>query len=376
MFKKISIIFLFFFLVSLNLFANNENYVRVAILDAENCILTIIGKYEILDYKTGNLLYSSKKNLYDVKVLVDESGNIKIGNLDLKGSSFKIKSSKVASLYINKRKFRGLIYLIPKNKNVLVVNSLNVEDYVKGVLYNEVSHFWPLEALKAQAIVSRTFVLYQKELNANKDFDVTNDIYSQVYKGYLSERSRTNIAVNRTRGEILTYKEKNIPAFCHATCGGRTEDATNLWNIDIKPLDGVVCNFCKGSPHFFWEKSMPLKEFVEKLNEIGFKVSNIKEVSIAQRTSSGRIAKLKVIDENQSFLISAKDFRQTLHPNFIRSTNFFTEIKDGTIYFKGLGWGHGVGFCQWGAYFMSKKGYRAEQILKYYYPGINISRTN
>ena len=98
-----------------------------------------------------------------------------------------------------------------------------------------------MEALKAQAVAARTYALYS--INpAGKHYDVTNDIYSQVYGGRDSERYRTDLAVDRTRGQVLTYNNQIIPAYFHATCGGMTEDARELWNLpDIPPLRGVPC---------------------------------------------------------------------------------------------------------------------------------------
>jgi stage II sporulation protein D len=208
--------------------------------------------------------------------------------------------------------------------------------------------------------------------NKQKDFDVTSDIYSQVYGGRGSERYRTNKAVDETEGKVLFYQGKIIPAYFHATCGGHTEDATLLWDLDLTPLKGVVCPYCKESPHFNWHYDLPVKEIAKKLSGAGFKITDIKNISIEGKDRSGRITNLIITCEEGEVKISAKDFRGTIGPNIINSTNFSVTIAGGDAVFAGVGWGHGVGLCQWGAYFMAKEGFKANEILKYYYPGTNV----
>jgi stage II sporulation protein D len=229
-----------------------------------------------------------------------------------------------------------------------------------------------MEALKAQAIVSRTYALYQIQENKAKDFDLTSDIYSQVYGGQASERYRTNKAVDESKGQALFYKGKIIPAFFHATCAGHTENAQLLWNIDLAPLKGVVCNFCRESPHFNWHYDLPVKEIEKKLSDGGWKVKNITNIGIEGKDASGRITNLIIKSEAGETKVSAKDFREKIGPNIINSTNFSVAIAGKDAVFEGIGWGHGVGLCQWGAYFMAKDGHSSEEILKYYYPGVNV----
>jgi stage II sporulation protein D len=241
-------------------------------------------------------------------------------------------------------------------------------------LYHEASHYWPDEVLKAQAIICRTYALYQTQENKSKDYDVTSDIYSQVYGGRTSERYRLNRAVQQTTGLVLTYKGNLFPAFYHACCGGHTEDATVVWNLDLPPLKGLVCPFCKDSPHFNWHNILALDEISAKLRKalLG-SGAKIKDIQIVGRNNSGRVAAIKLIYAANSAEILAKDFRNIIGPNLIKSTNFSVSVEDGQAIFEGLGWGHGVGFCQWGGYFMAKNGSSYEQILKYYYPGVDVS---
>jgi stage II sporulation protein D len=256
-----------------------------------------------------------------------------------------------------------------------VVNDIELEDYVKGILYHEVSHYWPQEALKAQAVVCRTYALYQMGENSGRDYDVTSDVSSQVYGGRAAERYRTNMAVDETKGVVLVYNGNIFPAFFHATCGGNTENAALLWNIDLPALRGVVCGFCQRSPHLKWYRVIALEELKDTLVKAGYRLGgDIQAIEILGTTGSGRVKELKLQTTKDGLVISAKDFRNALGPNSIKSTNFKVSISGSDAVFEGLGWGHGVGMCQWGAYFMAKDGRSFQDILKYYYPGAELSQ--
>jgi stage II sporulation protein D len=281
-----------------------------------------------------------------------------------------IEPSKDASIMINGRPFRGDITFIRTLDNrITVINNINVEDYIKGVLYHEVSHHWPMEALKAQAVAARTYALYS--INpVDKPYDVTNDIYSQVYGGRDSERYRTGLAVDYTKGQVLTYKGQIIAAYFHATCGGMTEDARELWNLpDIPPLRGVPCGFCKDSPHAHWKKDFKLRDIQNALNLHGYQVGSIKDISIVDRDRSERIEHLKIAQKNgEELIIRGKDFRDLIGPNVLLSNNYEIVMQGYYVNFIGKGWGHGVGMCQWGALGMAKQQFNYRQILAYYYP--------
>ena len=351
---------------------NNMNLpeqVRVAIVrDSREVDLSIHGSYRLRDMSNGkvigrgNYLPQSKVRLLDRGILM---------GLDVYPAlRLTIEPSRDASIIIDERPFRGEVTFIrTKDNRITVVNNINVEDYIKGVLYHEVSHRWPMEALKAQAVAARTYALYSIN-SPDKPYDVTNDIYSQVYGGRDSERYRTDIAVDYTRGQVLTYNDQIVPAYFHATCAGMTEDARELWNVpDIAPLRGVPCPFCQNSPHFHWKKNFRLRDIQDALNLHGYKVGAIADISIVDRDRSERIDHLKISQKNgQELIIRGKDFRDLMGPNVVMSNNFEI-IKDGYyVDLVGKGWGHGVGMCQWGALGMARQQFNYRQILAYYYP--------
>jgi len=345
--------------------------VRVAIFqDISSFRLKINGSYEIIN-SGDNKALSRGRNL-NTTVTVFNDG-ILLGNVLAKTNKLFIKPYYPESIAINGRIFRGDIQIIKDDTKLTVVNHIGLEDYIKGISVRETSHYWPLDSLKAEVIVFRTFALYKMQESARKDFDLTCDVYSQVYSGRAAERYRINKAADETRGLVLTYRGKIFPAFYHATCGGNTEDAALFWKIDIPPLKGVVCKFCQGSPHFKWHSVLTRNEIRDALVKGGYKIDYVKDIAILGRDKSGRITDLKITTGKKDIKISGRDFRDAVGANVIKSTNFQVNIIDEDVVFEGFGWGHGVGLCQWGAYFMAKEGYDYKQILAYYYPGSEIS---
>ncbi|MFH1359871.1 MAG: SpoIID/LytB domain-containing protein [Candidatus Omnitrophota bacterium] len=347
--------------------------IRVAILtDISNFDCAIQGGYKLTD-QHNNILSEERKALKDSTVEFT-SKSIMIAEKEYSLDWINIQPTKDASIYVNRRRFRGSLSIIrTQDHQGIVVNTVDLEDYIKGVLYHEISHRWPMEAMKAQAVAARTYALYQKNINKNKTFDVRSDIYSQVYGGRHAERYRTNIAVNRTKGLVMTYQGKIIPAYYHATCAGHTEDASNLWKGDWPCLKGVVCPYCRQSPHFSWKKNIQLKEIQEKLNAAGYALWLIKDIEILERNKSGRIDKLLITTrDNKTLEMEGKTFRDIIGPNIIKSNNYQTIPKGYYMDFSGKGWGHGVGLCQWGVNFMARERYSYDKILKFYYPGVDI----
>lgn len=345
--------------------------VRVAVIKgAKELKLEIKSEFRIMLFETDEVLYAQK--FLAPSSVTPMSWGVKIADAEFKLYGIRIIPLTDSAIFINNRSFRGEVDIVrQRDQTLLVVNHINVEDYLRGVLYHEVSHWWPRAALEAQAIASRTFALYQAAANRNKDYDLDCTIYSQVYGGANSERFRTNEAVYKTTGKVLTYNGKLLPAYFHATCAGHTEDASVLWKTEIGPLKGVVCNFCRRSPHFYWRRKISVGDIEKALS-----INGIQDIIPKTWDNSGRIVLLEITTPDKTIEYTAKDFRQKVGSNLIKSTIFTIKIKPGPkgtfAYFEGAGWGHGVGMCQWGALGMALRGFNAEKILKYYYPGASI----
>ncbi len=349
-----------------------KRWIRVAIIQqVPQFDLSVHGPFEIRDAITGRLLYGEgRANHHKVS---KKDGMITAGNFVFREDRIKVIPRRPSSIYVNNRRFRGYIEIINENKGLLVVNHLGLEQYVKGVLYHEVSPRWPIEALKAQAVAVRTYALYRSLINAQRPYDVRSDIYSQVYGGRSSERYRTNLAVDRTKTLVLTYKGQIFPSYYHADSGGYTENVREMWNEDWSPLRGRRDPFSRGSPHSHWKKNFRLKDIQDKLNKAGYALWLIKDIKVIERNKSGRIRKLRITDRKGKCIeISGKKFRHLIGPNVIKSNNYRIVMEGYYFDLIGTGWGHGVGMSQWGARAMAKRGFCFKEILKFYYPGAEI----
>lgn len=279
-----------------------------------------------------------------------------------------------AVLTVNGRAFRGELRISAKKRDAFtVVNRIGLEDYLKGISVAETSHYWPMDALRAQAVVFRTYALYQKEQNAARDYDLSADVSSQVYAGRGGERYRFSQAVDDTSGEVLQYGRRILPAFFHSTCGGHTENAAELWSLDSPPLAGVLCPYCTASPHYAWKTVVPASQLAVKLfAKTRYAGKRIGAVEIIGRNASGRVKNIRIRTDAGALVLSGKDFRARAGVDSIRSTNFEVTAKGASFVFTGRGWGHGAGLCQWGAYSMAKAGADYKEILEYYYPQASL----
>jgi stage II sporulation protein D len=347
--------------------------IRVCLLDDKDSVsLRLDGNYTITTLDSSKVLM--KGEFLRAKAQAVKAG-IAIGEQQLAVSGVKLNAQKDSDIWIEGRSFRGTVDLIKKdNQKLIAINRVPLDGYLYSVLRHEVSPHWPMEALKAQAIVARTFALYNVRQNKLQLYDLRSDIYSQVYGGSASEKLTTTKAVNLTKDMVLTYKGDIFPTYYHATCAGRTEDAGTLWDVNIQPLKGVACSFCYNSPHYRWTSEISPDEITRKLREDGYKVGKVASISVLSRNKSKRVEKMEIKDEaGTSVVLTGKKFRQMFGPDRIKSTNFYVLRRWQQFIMQGFGWGHGVGMCQWGAYGMSTRGKTAGEILKYYYPGSEIS---
>ena len=344
----------------------------VKILDSvKEVTLKTKTKCSIYDLDTHRFLDRSFLARSGTKFIYRQDG-IRIGEQGFSAKNIRIAPAKKKCLNVNGVLYRGDIDLIEDGGSLLVVNRVFLEDYLKGVLPREVHHFWPFSALKAQAIASRSYALFKIQHSENGKYDLTADTYSQVYGGRSSERWRTSKAVDGTKGMVLEYDGKVLPAYFHSCCGGYTRDASPRWGDQPAPLKSVKCQWCRWSPYFRWQVKIPTKEITEKLNDSGIPVKKIIDIKEGERDKSQRLADIRVRTRHEWFEIPVRDFRAALGKRLIKSDNFRIKKYPRFYLFGGYGWGHGVGMCQWGAFGLSIRFWKAERILKYYYPGAEI----
>ena len=283
-------------------------------------------------------------------------------------------------LAVNGRRYRGVLIFEPiAGGRIDVVNQLSMDQYLYGVLPREVGGDWALEALKAQAVVSRTYVMANLATDPAQRYDVYNDVYSQVYGGLEDEAPMANRAVDETRGEFLVDNEgKPVEAFFHSSCGGYTETPENVWR-NHPASDAFMTirdDYCKADPYNHWTLHLSASTIRTRLRRSGINlVGSIDRIKIAGKTPSGRAAFFAVHTNRGTATIPGNKFRMALGPESLRSTLLLSLKQSGhDYYFEGRGWGHGVGLCQWGAKGRAEVGQTYDQILKAYYPRARLVR--
>ncbi len=273
--------------------------------------------------------------------------------------------------------YRGVIIIkATGDAKLTVINECDIDDYLKGVLPREAVPTWHEEALKAQAVASRTYLAAHLARHTDQGFDLCSDVHCQVYGGATKENPRTTAAVDATKGQILIYEGKPIGAFFSANCGGSTEGIQLVWGTPDRPyLKARRCPWGTAAPWYEWRLTANNTEMLNALRAKGLvKGTELRGISITRKGPSGRAATMAIRTNEGTFTMLGNDFRIALNPEKIRSTLFtqVTKLQGGYL-FTGRGWGHGVGMCQWGAKGQAEQGKEYREILAYYYPGTNLA---
>lgn len=269
------------------------------------------------------------------------------------------------------RRFQGRVEVVKLGANrLLLVNDMDLERYLVGLINYEISSTWPIEAVKAQAVAARTYAMYQKQKRMKELYDLESSVLDQVYKGIGSEDERAAAAVAATRGEVITNGREIIKAVYHSCCGGMTENSEDVWGDSVAYLRSVRDPYCTDATHYFWMYSVSTDTLSRRLGG-----ESLKEVTVRGRTPSGRVRELEfVFRSGRKALMNGTDFRKKMGYTNIRSTNFRIAVEGNYFKFSGSGSGHGVGMCQWGAKGMAEKRYQYRQILQHFYRGVSIQR--
>lgn len=386
---------------------------------------------------------TSKETLGDYKAGEKAAVSVADSGLEINGRqvaaleiSVVLPDKSSAGIEINRRFYRGAVsvHRTAGKTGLTVVNTLPIEQYLYGIVAKEIPPAWPPEAVKAQAVAARTYALYNRGKHADDGYDVCATTDCQVYGGKTGEDARANKAVDDTRGLIVTYDGKPIPAYFHGSGGGYTENSENVWGGAFPFLRGVI-DYDEGSSNYKWVKEMTQKEVEEALRGAGIQVGTLQAIELSPLTKppvsavdrgvSGRVKELRLIGSTGSIRVDGTKFRTVLGLN---STMFdigitlpadkklefdVTDIygdhdtktvpvnvkplpnkgfavdkpnmhrisgrANETIVFTGHGLGHGLGLSQWGAKVMAEKAptgdteyFRA--ILKHYYTGVEIHK--
>lgn len=266
----------------------------------------------------------------------------------------------------------GVLQIVDDGTGLSVINEVDLEEYVKGVVPSEMSAAWHPEALKVQAVATRTYALHQRMMNGTRDYDVAATIQDQVYRGRERRDRRVEKAVESTRGLVLTFRNMPIFAAFSSTAAGPTEDASNVWAKDLPYLKGVECPFDANSPYYEWRIQLKIAELEQTLRRQGIPVGDISGVGVFSRSKAGRVTRVEIQHSQGTLIIRAEELRRLVGYTVIPSTQFEVRFEEYQLVLIGRGAGHGVGLCQWGAKELAERGYSHGSILEYYFPGTEV----
>lgn len=260
-------------------------------------------------------------------------------------------------------------------ENINRIDKVPIEEYVVGVVAGEMPINFQIEALKAQAVAARSYVMKQIEKNINNEYDVVDTVMNQVYldkehlmavwnSSYIENINKIKLAVLSTKGEYLSYDGKVAEALFFSTSPGITENSEEIFISNEPYLRSVVSTWDEISPVYNITMTYSLEEFYRLLN---LKYQKLLKIEILENTSTGRIKRLKInnIELTGNYICSKLSLNST----------FFEIIQDGEkVIIKNKGYGHGVGMSQYGAEGMAREGYTYQDILKHYYKNIEIKK--
>ncbi len=369
--KKILLLAIFLVLLPLNIFAKED--------------------YDKIDIKVGkslsageSLKVKSKSNLKVVtsdEQVINNTNNKEINikfdgkNINLNGKNFNLNNfpqngafliSSDSPIYVDKikRNYGGAISFRVNNKKLDIVNRVDMDEYLKGVLPKEMSPSFPMESLKAQALCSRSFAINNYNKFIKNGYNLDDTTRSQVYYGKDVEKKTTNKAVEETIGQVIKYDGKVAETIFCASSGGYTVASSEAWGGNSVPY-----LISKEDPYSVHPWKYELKNSdLKKLN-----LSDVFSVSL-DYNNSNRVNNLTFSTSKGDVKIKATDFRNKIGNTIIKSTLFDVNVIGNKVFVSGKGYGHGVGMSQYGAVEMAKKGSNYKDIIEFYFPGTNIEK--
>ena len=278
------------------------------------------GNYSI-GITTGNLVMTDAEgrlaNLTEAARISVSNGYAVIGGISF---LMPVRITGTGFLKFNGRTYRGAFVITQRGG---LLNALDIEQYLYGVLPGEVVTSWPMESLRAQAICARTYVIKQSMKRQEKGYDVVDTDADQVYKGQGAETERTNQAVNTTAGLILTYGKEIAQTYFHSDSGGHTADIADVWGQSIPYLQGVpeIVNY--KSPVSTWSAKFSASRIQQAVKKVtGADIGSVTQIQVNEVDEGGRAVTMTFTGPHGSKTMRASQFRLALDPRNLKSTMF------------------------------------------------------
>jgi len=270
------------------------------------------------------------------------------------------------------KRYHGALEIRRDGGGWLYINHVGMDEYLTSVVSHEMSPSWHSEALKAQAVVARTYLLTKMKERSKKPYDVDTTTNFQVYGGIKKDDGGARHAVAETHNEVLYHGGELAQTFFHSSCGGTLASAEEVWGRPVPYLNVQNSPYCTAAPVYKWQVTIPFQELSRRLA-----ARSVRSVSVAERSESKRVKKLKVVTAAGTRMVRADKFRMALGALKVKSTFFGIAQKGNSIVLTGRGFGHGVGMCQWGAKLQAdERGMNYRRILDHYFPGTSLRTVN
>ncbi len=352
--------------------AQAEDLVRVLVSEGRSALsLASTGPFIVTDVSGRQLLADVAKNA-EVR-LVRQAQGVLVRETRRAAPAALASARTGAPITVDSLPYRGRIEVQPLNGALAAINIVELEDYLIGVIKDEIPPGWPTEAAKAMAVAARTYAVYQRLQNPAALFHLRNTTQSQVYGGARGEDIRTTLAVQATRGQVLVFNGQPLAAYYHSCSGGTTEDAVEVFGLEFDYLPSVKDDYSLACPHSLWVERLSADQIEQALVRAGYPIGRVITVQELSRSRTGRVVRVQVQHNNGTLVVDGRRFREALGNDVIRSTDFVIRSDSGGFTFVGRGFGHGVGMSQWGAKEMADLAYHYDEILRFYYPLARIA---
>ncbi|MCX7905160.1 MAG: SpoIID/LytB domain-containing protein [Elusimicrobiales bacterium] len=293
------------------------------------------------------------------------------------------------SIKKEKRIYKGKLILYLKNNIIIPINVIEFNDYILSVVEYETRVMKNIEAIKANAVAARSYVLASYEQRHKGDgYHFCDLTHCQLYKGFENIREVVRKAVDNTKGYVILYNGKPAWSMYHSVCGGKTEDALDVWGYDSMPylssIDDKVSNLtlCSFGWGYRWKTKMSKNKIEDAFLKSGLieKKEKVYYMYVSSRSKSGRVKFLTIRTNKRILDIRGIDFYHIIGRKInwlaIKSTLFDVKYDKKYFIFEGKGYGHGVGMCQHGADKMAEFGYLWKDIINHYYKNVKIVKIN
>lgn len=368
------------FLLSIKLFSIHGQSIHISLLNEipikSVIISSLKGSYKVIcdstltmDLPANDAMYIT---LFEQRLLLRNSqnpiGNFSTIRFETVDTDAVIRVSPV-SPKSDSRQYDDNLSLSVAFGRILLINDLKPNNYIAGVVDAEAGPNAGLEFYKAQSILVRTYLYSNINRHKTEGFQLCDGVHCQAYRGRAVRNSMIAGATRATAGFVVIANDSSyINAVFHANCGGETESGANAWLNDKSYLVPVKDPFCINSSSARWSKSIPLDQWKKYLKSHGFKISAECTPDVFDFSQITRRQYYKMGRDSIPLRQIRTDFQ-------LKSTFFSVVANTKEITLKGRGFGHGVGLCQEGAMYMAKIGYKSDDILRYYFKGIQIIST-